>query len=96
MKENKIYYRKDKNVSRIIRVFREKGDGLTTNEVMIYLSEQKTLEGNRYLKQPKKGTVTQLLSKYPYFERSGTGIESSITTKNMKVAIWNLVPEGGI
>lgn len=96
MKENKIYYRKDRNVMRIIRVFQENGGGLSTTEVMDYLSQQKTLEGKRYLKQPKKGTVTQLLSKYPYFERSGTAIESSISAKNMKVALWNLAQEGSI
>lgn len=96
MKENRIYYRKNKNVMRIIKVFQEKGDGLSTTQIMSYLSEQKTLQGNRHLKQPKKGTVVQLLSKYPYFKRAGTVVESSISTKNMKVAIWDLVSGGNI
>ena len=90
MKENKPYFKKDRNIMRIIRVFQEHGDGLSTNDVMLHLNNQITLSGSRYLKQPKKGTVCQLLSKYPYFERMGTALEGSLSTKSMKVALWRL------
>ena len=93
MKENRLYFRKTTNVKRIIRVFEEHGDNISTQQIMDFLFDQKSKKGTRYLKQPKRGTVAQLLNKYPFFERIGTTKEKSLTNNKMAVALWKLNDE---
>lgn len=70
MKENKLYYNyKGYNCKRIIRALGD--ETLTAKQVLERLLSEKTKQGKSYSKQPTIGTVTQILSKYPIFEKVG-------------------------
>lgn len=70
MKENKVYYNlKGNNCKRIIRVIGS--ETLTAKQVLERLLSEKTRRGKSYSKQPTIGTVSQILSKYPIFEKVG-------------------------
>tara|TARA_R100001015_G_C4628590_1_gene188807 strand:+ start:1564 stop:1851 length:288 start_codon:yes stop_codon:yes gene_type:complete len=93
MKENRPYYKRDRHINRLIRVFNEHGNDLSTNQIMDHLSNQRSVTGLLYTNQPHKGKVAQYLSKYPYFERVGTSIEKSIANNKMRVAVWKLAED---
>tara|TARA_R100000231_G_scaffold128288_1_gene99335 strand:+ start:230 stop:496 length:267 start_codon:yes stop_codon:yes gene_type:complete len=70
MKENKLYYNYNGyNCKRIIRVLGS--ETLTAKQILERLLSEKNQQGNFYSKQPTIGTVTQILSKYPIFEKAG-------------------------
>ena len=92
MKENKLYFKKGRHINRIIRVFNEHGDGLSTMDIMNFLNEQTDCKGSPYANQPAKGKVSQYLCKYPYFERMGTRKQPYINGSST-VAIWKLAED---
>lgn len=70
MKENKLYYNyKGYNCKRIIRALGD--ETLTAKQVLERLLSEKTKQGKPYSKQPTIGTVSQILAKYPIFEKVG-------------------------
>lgn len=70
MKKNKLYYNYNgNNCKRIIRALGN--ESLTAKEILEKLLSEKTRSGKPYSKQPTIGTVTQILSKYPIFEKVG-------------------------
>ena len=91
MKENRNYYPMGNTVKRIIRVFDENGETLSTNEVYIFLLNQKSPRTVRfYKKNPSKGTLAQILSKYPYFSKTGYVDETTIQGARMRITTWKL------
>lgn len=91
MKENRNYYPMGNTVKRIIRVFDENGETLSTNEVYVFLLNQKSPRTGRfYKKNPSKGTLAQILSKYPYFSKTGYVDETTIQGARMRITTWKL------
>tara|TARA_R100000664_G_scaffold34215_1_gene55140 strand:- start:8961 stop:9254 length:294 start_codon:yes stop_codon:yes gene_type:complete len=91
MKENRNYYPMGKTVKRIIRVFGENGDSLSTNEIYVLLLNQKSIKtGRLYKTNPSKGSLAQILSKYPYFSKTGYIDESTIQGPRMRITTWKL------
>ena len=94
MKENRNYYPKGNTVNRIIRVFNEHGDTLSTNEIYTLMMNQTQLRGGKnYRKNPSKGTLAQILSKYPYFVKKGYTDERTIQGSRMRISVWSLTEE---
>ena len=71
MKENRIYYNINGNdCKRIIRVLGD--ETLTAKQVLSKLLHQKQRNGKSYTRQPTINRVSNILSKYPIFERVGS------------------------
>lgn len=70
MKENKLYYNYNGyNCKRIVRALGD--ETLTAKQVLERLLSEKTRRGKPFSKQPTIGTVSQILAKYPIFEKVG-------------------------
>jgi hypothetical protein len=70
MKENKIYYNlKGNDCKRIICVIGS--ETLTAKQVLSRLLNQKQRNGKSYRRQPTINRVSNILSKYPIFEKVG-------------------------
>ena len=82
MKENRNYYPMSQTVRRIIRVFDENGESLSTNEVYVFMLNQKSLKSGRLYKK--------ILSKYPYFSKTGYTNESTIQGARIRITTWKL------
>ena len=91
MKENRNYYPMSQTVKRIIRVFDENGESLSTNEVYVFMLNQKSPKSGRfYKKNPSKGSLAQIISKYPYFSKTGYTNESTIQGARIRITTWKL------
>lgn len=91
MKENRNYYPIGTMVKRIFRVFDENGESLSTNEIYLCLLNQTSPRTGRvYKKNPSKGTLAQILSKYPYFSKTGLIDETTIQGARMRITTWKL------
>lgn len=91
MKENRNYYPIGNTVKRIFRVFDEHKGPLSTNEVYVFMMNQTSPKtGRLYKKNPSKGTLAQILSKYPYFSKIGYVDESTIQGSRMRITTWKI------
>jgi len=91
MTKNKINYPITNTVKRIFRAFEENGDKLSTNEIYTIMQNQIQLRGGRvYSKNPTKGTLAQILNKYPYFRKVGHVDEASIQGFRVRLCVWEL------
>ena len=90
MKENRLYYNyKGVYCQRIIRALET--EPLTLNQIMNRLRNQTKGEGGlRYSRNPTKGKVKQILTKYPIFKSLGTTNGSSGLGHSMPVNLWTL------
>lgn len=95
MKENRNYYPITNTVKRIFRAFDEHGESLSTNEIYVIMMNQIQLRGGRpYSKNPSKGTLAQILNKYPYFKKVGCVDERSVKGSRMRISAWRINMEG--
>ena len=91
MTKNKINYPITNTVKRIFRAFEENGDKLSTNEIYTIMLNQVQLRGGRvYSKNPSKGTLAQILNKYPYFRKIGYVDETSIQGARVRICTWEI------
>jgi len=91
MTKNKINYPITNTVKRIFRAFEENGDKLSTNQIYTIMLNQIQLRGGRvYSKNPTKGTLAQILNKYPYFNKVGYVDEASIQGPRVRICVWEI------
>ena len=91
MTRNKLNYPITNTIKRIFRAFEENGDKLSTNEIYAIMLNQVQLRGGRvYSKNPSKGTLSQILNKYPYFRKAGYVDESNINGHRIRICTWEV------
>lgn len=95
MKENRLYWKKNKICTRIIRAFSEsENKAMTTREIFYLMLDQKNHRGANCRSNFTVQKVAQILNKYPFFEKSGTKYARSMLNNTMQVCVWSLTALG--
>lgn len=91
MTKHRINYPITNTIKRMFRAFEENGEILSTNKVYSLMHEQVSPRtGRLYSKNPSKGTVAQILNKYPYFTKSGYIDETDVRGHRMRICTWKI------
>ena len=91
MKENKLYWKKNRICTRIIRAFSEsEKKTLTTKEIFHLMLDQTNRHGAKYISNFTMQKVSLILNKYPFFEKSGVTKSKSMANNSMTVCCWRL------
>ena len=91
MKENKLYWKKNRICTRIIRAFSEsEKKSLTTKEIFHLMLDQTNRHGAKYISNFTMQKVSQILNKYPFFEKVGMQYVKSAGNNGMQVCVWKV------